>query len=117
MIDGSKFPKQVKSDEAGDDSRCVWDLKQTQTGRGKGIVGNGFHFNQEIVLRSVFTGVIEVRVHPSYHNIAVIQLEAVEHPGSRSEQGGYSQREGQALHITTTHHFYLKWKKKQQQTL
>lgn len=77
-------------------------------------MGNSFHFNQETMLRAVFTG---VRVHPSYHNIAVIQLEAVEHPGSRSEQGGYSQREGQALHITTTHHFYLKWEKKQQQML
>lgn len=49
----------------------------------------------------------------SYHDVTVVQLEAVEHPGRRGEQGADSQREGQTLHVTSAHHFYLKCKKNQ----
>lgn len=46
-----------------------------------------------------------------YHDVTVVQLEAVEHPGRRGEQGADGQREGQTLHVTSSHHFYLKGKK------
>lgn len=47
LVGRSKFPKQIKSDEAGDDSRCVRDLKWMQTGRRQGIRGNRFHFRAD----------------------------------------------------------------------
>ena len=64
-----------------------------------------FDLNWETVLKSVFKGVTFAL---SYHNKVVVQLEAVEDPGSWSEQGGYREWEGQALHITTAHYSYLK---------
>lgn len=65
MTVSCKSPKQVKSDEAGEDSWCVWN-----------------------------------------HYVIVVELEAVQHPGGGGEEGGHSQREGQALHITTAYDVY-----------
>lgn len=52
------------------------------------------------------------RLHSSYHDVTVIQLEAVEHPRCRRQQGAYGQREGQALHIASLNHFHLQRKTK-----
>lgn len=65
LIDGRKPPKEIKSDQAGEDSRCVW-----------------------------------------HHNVVVVQLQAVENPGGGGEEGRHSQREGQALDVTTAHYLH-----------
>lgn len=46
----------------------------------------------------------------SYHNVVVVQLETIEDPRDWSEEGGYSQWEGQALYISTPHNRYLEGK-------
>ena len=56
LIDRCKSPKQIKSDEAGEDTRHVWDLECKQTEK-KGIMGDVFYLNRETVLKAVFTGV------------------------------------------------------------
>lgn len=65
MLGGCKFPEQKEPNEAGDDSRQVWD-----------------------------------------HDVTVIQLEAVEHPRCRRQQGAYGQGEGQTLHVASSQHFH-----------
>lgn len=49
----------------------------------------------------------------SYHNVVIHQLEAVEDPGGGSEESGYSQREGEALHVTAAHYRHLKERRQQ----
>lgn len=56
-----------------------------------------------------------VWAHPpsgSHHDVVVLQLEAIEDPGGGGEEGGYSQREGQALQITATHYPHLDTQKR-----
>ena len=93
----SKFPKQIQSDEAGDDSWGVWDLKKRGENRGEHFCLRKLH---------IWSGANRViQICLSYHDVEVGNLEAVEHPGCGGEQGGNRQREGQALHITAAHHF------------
>lgn len=56
-------------------------------------------------------GTIAVGIHfaasVSYQDVVVIQLEAIEEPGSGSEESGHRQREGQTLHVATLHDGHL----------
>lgn len=48
----------------------------------------------------------------AYHDVAVTQLQAVEHPRRRRQQGADGQGEGQTLHVASSHHFHLQRKTK-----
>lgn len=42
-----------------------------------------------------------------YHDVVVVELEAIKDPGGRREEGGDRQREGQTLNITTANDLCL----------
>lgn len=42
-----------------------------------------------------------------YHDVVVVELEAIKDPGGRREEGGDRQREGQTLNIPTANDLYL----------
>lgn len=91
----SKLPKEIKSDEAGDDSRGVWDLNRRTNGEKSRKL-------------YIWSGVQRVTcICQSYHNVEVGNLEAVEQPGRGGEQGGDREGEGQALHVAAAHHLQL----------
>lgn len=108
MVGGCKFPEQKEPNEAGDDSRQVWDLRFHEKKRGRERKKE--HYGRLILLSVIAKSVTQVS--SSYHDVTVIQLEAVEHPRCRRQQGAYGQGEGQTLHVASSHHFHLQRKTK-----
>lgn len=108
MVGGCKFPEQKEPNETGDDSRQVWDLRFHEKKRRGGKKKE--HYGRLILLNVIAKSV--TRVSSSYHDVTVIQLEAVEHPRCRRQQGAYGQGEGQTLHVASSHHFHLQRKTK-----
>ena len=43
----------------------------------------------------------------SHHDVVVLELQAVQHPGGGGEEGGHSQREGQTLQVAAAHYPHL----------